>query len=180
MAASEGERNLAVVFFSGHGAMVNDSFYFLPHGVNADDPVSLATTGLALDEFRRAVRAVAAHGRVLVLLDACRAGAATADGRALEADARLLRQVLADTNVSVLTSSRASELSREYDRLANGAFTEALLDSLGRRADTNANGLLSLPEIGEHVTAAVPRLSDGKQEPGVEIRFTDELFAAGL
>jgi len=180
MAASEGQRDLAVVFFSGHGAMVNGSFYLLPHGVNADDPVSLATTGLAVDEFRRHVQAVAEHGRVLLLLDACRAGAATADGRALEADARLLRAALADTNVSVLTSSRATELSREYKRLANGAFTEALLDAFGRRADTNHNGLLSLAEITEHLRAEVPRLSEGRQRPGVELRFGDEVFAAGL
>ena len=180
MARSEGGRDLAVVFFSGHGAMVNDGFYLLPHGVNADDPVSLAGTGLALDQFRRAVRAVAEHGRVLLLLDACRAGAATADGRALEADARLLRRVLADTNVSVLTSSRATELSREYPELANGAFTEALLDALGRDADADANGLLSLAEITDHLAAEVPRHSDGRQRPGIEMRFSDELFAAGL
>ena len=180
MAGAEGQRDLAVVFYSGHGAMVNDSFYLLPHGVEADDPVSLTDTALAIDEFRRYVQAIAAHGRVLLLLDACRAGAATSDGGALEADARLLRAALVDTNVSVLTSSKAAELSREYAGLKNGAFTEALLDALGRRADADANGLLSLAELTDHLRAGVARYSGGRQEPGVEIRFPDELFAAGL
>jgi uncharacterized caspase-like protein len=180
MAASSEGRDVAVVFFSGHGALLDDGFYLLPHGVDAGDPDSLATTAMPVSELRKRVHALAEHGRVLLLLDACRAGAATADGGALEADARLLRSRLAGANVSVLTSSSGSELSREYPELRNGAFTEALLDAFGRTADRNANGLLSLAEITDYVSTAVPRYSDGAQEPGVEMRFTSELFAAGL
>lgn len=180
MAAGEPGRDLAVVFFAGHGGMVNDSFHLLPHGVDASNEVNLEDTALAIETFKRRIHAIAEHGKVLVLLDACRSGAATADGRAINGDARALRQTLATANVTVLTSSNADELSREYKELGNGAFTHALLAALGRRADTDANGLISVTELTDHVTFEVDRLTGGAQTPGLELRFRDELFAAGL
>jgi hypothetical protein len=56
---------------------------------------------------------LAQYGRVLVLLDACRSGGAMASGQALAADARQLRAALVGSNIAVLTSSDAAELSRE-------------------------------------------------------------------
>ena len=84
------------------------------------------------------------------------------------------------TNVTVLTSSAGSEVSREDPKWQNGAFTEAFLEALGRVADTNKNGVVSVNELTGYLTRRVPQLTDFKQTPGIEVRFEHTVFAAGL
>ena len=179
MAAGEQGRDLAVVHFSGHGAMIDDSFYLLPHGVDARDRVGIAASGLAIEELKKKLRQLGEHGRVLVLLDACRSGAATDDGIDVTVNAATLRTALATANVTVLTSSEAGQLSREDPAWGNGAFTEALLDAL-RRADDDRNGLISVTELINYLATHVPRLTGNAQTPGMEASFESDVFVAGL
>jgi hypothetical protein len=51
---------------------------------------------------------IAKHGRILVLLDACRSGATSLDGFSQAVDAAVLRRELSAANVTVLTSSGRS------------------------------------------------------------------------
>src|SRR4051794_27859284 len=136
MAKGEGQ-DLAVVMFSGHGAVIDGSFYLLPHGVDASTTPRLKSSALPASEFQAEIRQLAQHGRVLVLLDACHSGAVTADGSALAANADVLRSLIAQGNVTVLTSSSAKEVSRENKAWGHGAFTKVLLEAFGRDADTN-------------------------------------------
>ncbi len=90
------------------------------------DPVGIKSTALEIGDLRDELARLAKRGRVLVLLDACRSGAATLDGRGTAVDATLLRQALAMANVTVLTSSAAGgELARGCElaerRLHRGA-----------------------------------------------------------
>ena len=102
--------DLAVVAFSGHGAMVGDMFYLLPNDVDAGYPVAIQSTALSVDDFQRGDRRLAQHGRVIVLLDACHSGATTARGAR---PMRPLRELCAAPNIDVLTSSTAGETSVE-------------------------------------------------------------------
>jgi hypothetical protein len=179
MAAGTGS-DLAVVHFSGHGALIDEKLYLLPHEVDARDPVGTQATALAIEEFRGELLKLGRHGRVLVLLDACRSGAATANGKGMTVDATLLGTALAGANVSVLTSSAGMEPSREDPRWSNGAFTEVLLEALGGAADTNHDGLISVVELTDYLTTHVPRITDGRQTPEIEIHFQSNLFVAGL
>jgi uncharacterized caspase-like protein len=179
MAQGEG-RDLAVFHFSGHGALLDGEFYLLPHGVKVGDPVALTSTALSASALRQQLEGIAQHGRVLVLLDACRSGGAMADGQALAADATRLRAALVGPNITVLTSSSAAELSREDPRWSNGAFTKIVLEALSSRADANRNGLISISELTGYLTRHVPGLTDGAQRPGVEMRFDGDVFVAGL
>jgi WD40 repeat protein len=179
MAGGEG-RDLAVVMFSGHGAMVDGKFYLLTYGVDARTAARIKASALSIADFRDELRALGHYGRVLVLLDACRSGAATADGASLPLNAEVLRAALAGANVTVLTSSSGGEASREDARWNNGAFTEVLLDALGSAADTDRNGLVSITELTEYLTTRVPQLTGQAQNPGIEVRFESDVFVAGL
>src|SRR5205814_726893 len=75
-----GGDDLAVVHFSGHGALLDGKLYLLPYGVDARDDVGIKTSGLVIDELRSELLELAKHGRVLVLLDACHSGATTMNG----------------------------------------------------------------------------------------------------
>jgi Caspase domain len=180
MARSEPGRDLAVVHFSGHGALLDGEFYVLPHGVNAGDEVAIKTTALPASDLRRELDGLAPYGRVLVLLDACRSGGAMATGQALTADATRLRAALVGPNITVLTSSTAAELSREDPTWGNGVFTKIVLEALSSRADANRNGLISISELTGYLTRHVPGLTDGAQHPGVEMRFDGDVFVAGF
>jgi uncharacterized caspase-like protein len=180
MARSEPGRDLAVFHFSGHGALIDDEFYLLAYDADVGDPVSITTTALPATTLRQRLERLGQHGRVLVLLDACRSGGAMANGQALTIDAARLRAALTGTNVTVLTSTTSDQLSREDPAWENGAFTEIFLEALSSRADANKNGLISVSELTGYLTRHVPALTGGAQTPGVEMRFDGDVFAAGL
>jgi hypothetical protein len=67
-------RDLAVVMFSGHGTFMDGQFYLLPHGADNSTPARLKASTIPTTEFQSEIMKLAQHGRVLVLLDACRSG----------------------------------------------------------------------------------------------------------
>jgi WD40 repeat protein len=176
-----GGDDLAVFHFSGHGALVGGKLYLLPYGVDARDNVGIKNSGLGIDQLRDELLELAKYGRVLVLLDACHSGATTMKGAALAMDSTALRAGLAAANITVLTSSNGSQVSREDPAWEHGAFTKELLDAFNDpAADINHNGLISTNGLAAYLTAHVPSLTGGAQTPGMEIRYDTTLFAVGL
>ena len=94
--AKGGGNDLAVLFFSGHGVRTRDGqLYLLPWDIDVSGEPAIKATGLAMNQLRGELDAIAVNGRVLVLLDACHSGAATADGDPLTMDSTALRFCLA-------------------------------------------------------------------------------------
>jgi uncharacterized caspase-like protein len=188
-ALNVGERNiakgtgqdLAVVMFSGHGVMIENQFYLVPYGVDSS-PIGmqhLANEAIRADDFRNRLEKLAQHGRVLVLLDACRSAGMI--GGLPAAD--LLRSVVNSSNVTVLTSSSADKVSREDEKWArHGAFTKALLDALSDpfKVDTNHDGMISMSELTAYMDTHLTELTDGYQKLGLDQRFQGDIFVAGL
>ena len=179
MAAGDGH-GLAVVHFSGHGAMVDGKLYLLPAEVDARDEVGIRSSALAADVLRDELLRFAAYGRVLVLLDACHSGAATASGARVGMDSTALRNGLAAGSVTVLTSSSGAEVSFERPEWEHGAFTKVLLDAFDDPdADLDRNRLITALGLTKFVASRVPALTGGTQNPGTELRFEGTLFASG-
>jgi hypothetical protein len=174
-----GGQELAVVMFSGRGAVIDNHFYLVPYGVDASTPASLAASAISAEDFGVEVRKLA-HGRVLVLLDACYSGAAASDGSKLSTNADLLRSIIASSNVTVLTSSSAAEPSEEDEAWKNGAFTKVLIEALGRDANDNRNGLISMSGLIDYLSRHLPMLTGDRQHLGIDQRFQSDLFVAGL
>jgi uncharacterized caspase-like protein len=87
-----------------------------------------------------------------------------------------LSTALAAANISVLTSSSVSQVSREDARWQNGAFTEAFLEAFSA-ADENHDGLISVTELARYIDRRVRNLTGGAQQPAMELRFDGTLFA---
>jgi hypothetical protein len=132
MANGTGE-DFAVVMFSGHGAVLDDQFYLLPYGVNVTTSSAVEATAISASELRAKLTPLAKFGWVLVLLDACQSGAVTADGKFFTPNADVLKSAMITSNVTVLTSSTANEVSLEDPSWRSGAFTKVLLEALGGR-----------------------------------------------
>jgi WD40 repeat protein len=170
--------DLAVIHFSGHGALVDHKLYLLPYDIDPRDDAGIQSNGLSVEELRAELAEIGKRGRVLVLLDACHSGATTMSGGPLLMDSTALRTTLAAANVSVLTSSTGAEVSFELPELQHGAFTKALLDAFDDpAADTNRNGLINTTGLAAYVADRVPMLTGDKQHPGMEVRYHSTLFA---
>ena len=79
--------DVAVFHFSGHGALVDGKLYLLTYEVDANDSVGIKSSAMDIDALKTELLRLAQKGRVLVLLDACRSGAITADGADTAVDA---------------------------------------------------------------------------------------------
>jgi WD40 repeat protein len=180
IARDAANEDLAVVLFSGHGAIVDGQLYLLPYGVDASTPSHLKVSAITANELQAELAELAKHGRVLVLLDACHSGAVTGDGTQVVPGANLLRSALVASNVTVLTSSDADEVSHEDKQWGHGAFTKVLLEALGRDADTDNDGLVSMSELTAYLSRRVPEVTGGQQHVGLSQGFQRELFVAGL
>jgi WD40 repeat protein len=181
MTSSAGQ-DLAVVMFSGHGAMIDGQFYLVPYGADSSTMARIETSAIPATEFKGKIEKLAQHGRVLVLLDACRsAGLIGGAANALPA-AEMLRAVMNASNVTVLTSSAADKLSREDEKWGHGAFTKVLLDALSASddVDTNHDGVISMSELTAYIGKHLTELTNGDQQLGLDQRFQGDLFVDGL
>jgi WD40 repeat protein len=181
MTSSAGQ-DLAVVMFSGHGAMIDNQFYLVPYGADSSTMEHLQADGIPATEFKRGIEKLAQHGRVLVLLDACRsAGLMGGTANALPA-AEVLKAVMNTSNVTVLTSSAADKLSHEDEKWGHGAFTKVLLDALSASddVDTNHDGVISMSELTAYLQKHLTELTDGDQQLGLDQRFQGDIFVDGL
>ena len=175
IAAATGQ-DLAVAMFSGHGTMIDNQFYLVPHGVDNSTPARLKASAIPATEFQSEISKLAAHGRVLVLLDACRSA-----GMISGAPADMLRALLDVNNVTVLTSSKADKVSREDEKWQHGAFTKVLLDALSADdIDSDRNGVISMTDLSNYMEKNLLHLTDGDQQLGLNLRFQSDIFVAGL
>jgi uncharacterized caspase-like protein len=179
MEKSIGGNDLAVIMFSGHGTMIDGQFYLVPYGVDDSTTLRIKSSAISASDFQSEISKMSAHGRVLVLLDACRSAGLI--GKALPG-ADVLRSMLASSNVTVLTSSMADKLSREDEKWQHGAFTKVLLDALGSGddIDIDRNGVISMAELTAYVAKHLDDLTGGDQQLGLEQRFQGDLFVSGL
>jgi WD40 repeat protein len=182
MTSSAGQ-DLAVVMFSGHGMMIDNQFYLLPYGADSSTMEHLKADAIPATEFKSEIEKLAQHGRVLVLLDACRsAGLIGGPSNTLPA-ADMLKSMLAASNVTVLTSSSANTVSREDEKWQHGAFSKVLLDALSGSADdidTDHDGVISMHELTAYIAEHLSRLTGGDQQLGLDQRFYGGVFVAGL
>jgi hypothetical protein len=177
MAKGAGQ-DLAVILFSGHGAIIDERFYLLPYDVNARTQAEIKASAISADEFHDEVAELATYGRVLVLLDACHSGAVTGTGSTLTSDAEVLRRRVSASNVTVLTSSTSNEIFREDDKWNHGAFTKVLLDALGKDGDVNHDGFIWMTQLTHYVVTHVTDLTGGQQHPGVSLGYEETVFIA--
>jgi uncharacterized caspase-like protein len=158
------QNDVAVVFYSGHGARdETGAFHLVPIDGEPDD---LLSTGIVASQFKDALAAI--PGRVLVLLDACHAGAAGGDRRKavyVMADDLIRDLATDDYGVIVMCSSMGKEYSMESDQHQRGFFTVALLEALNGKADTNQDQLVYLTEIDAYLSDRVKTLTQGRQHP---------------
>ena len=177
MATNSPNQDVGVILVSSHGEMIDGQFYLVPYGVDLGSKNRIIASALSATDFAKKVQAIAAHGKVLLLLDACLSGAVRPGGWATDPDAKVLRDVLNMDNVTVLTSSDEKGLSEELPTWRHGALAQAFLDALTGAGDSN--GIIRLTALINQMDSELRALTQGRQSLGQHANFGGDLFMAG-
>ncbi len=121
----------AVVFLSGHGVAIDNSWYFLPQETTSlEDKAHIKRVGISGADIARAIVSSPAQ-KILLAVDACQSGAVLNDFQTFT-QRKTLQQLSEDTGVHILTATRADQLAPEYEILGHGLFTYTLLKGLSK------------------------------------------------
>jgi hypothetical protein len=176
VAKGDPAQDMAVILVSSHGEMIQGKFYLIPYGFDLASPNASRTSALSVSEFAEKIAAIAAHAKVLLLLDACDSGAVGTQDWATDPDAKVLQDTMNLKNVTVLTSSGENELSEELPEWQHGALAEAFLDALKGAADPQ--GIIRVYPLIDAMDNEVQSLTKGRQHLGTHPNFNGDLFMA--
>ena len=171
--------DVVMMFFSGHGVVERDVYYFLPYDANPQTQVKLRIT--AIDEHRLAdcfKTLFDKQAKVYAFFDTSYAGAFGRGSRGEQpSDMERFASNLAseESGVIVFTSCTGREASRESDEWQNGAFTEALMEALSGRAARTGERDILLSDVERYLKSRVPELTEGAQTPKIYIPFRGSL-----
>lgn len=166
------EGDLAIIYFSGHGDMENQTIMNYGFLLTYDAPVSTYMAGGAfpVNYLQSIVQTLSSrkNARVILVADACHAGqlaGSTMGG--IQATAKALAVPFADE--AKLLSCQSHEYSVEGSEWGggHGVFTYYLLDGLSGLADANNDLTVSLLEIERFLEDQVPAATAHQQMPQV-------------
>ncbi|HWM85689.1 MAG TPA: hypothetical protein VNO33_07620, partial [Kofleriaceae bacterium] len=149
---------------------------------------ALVGTGLPQRDIEYAISRAAAR-RVVLLADACHAGAAGfagfrgKRGAALAETNRLVGQLAeSKPGTAVLTASSATEASAEGRKWGggHGVFTHHLLGGLAGAADDDSDGFITIRELFVFTYRNVSKDTGGDQHPELKGRFDNAMPLAAL
>lgn len=173
IAAEAEPQDAFVLYLAGHGTVVGEDYFFLPHDVKIETDEALVSSALSSEQLALSLREVPATKQLLVL-DSCRSGAAVGVvGRYFASRAGLeevrSQQLLARASGTFLiAATKGEDYAYEIPELGHGVLTFAILESLG----VATNGSATVAKGGEGVTAndllrsvssRVPELSEKYQ-----------------
>ncbi|UOF20797.1 caspase family protein [Pseudomonas syringae] len=181
LAARAQPRDTVLIFFSGHGARLGDESALVPVDCDAHH---LAQTTLPEQEFSAALARIKAE-RLVVLIDACHAGA-VASFKSIGATLNLgfneksLKQLAQGTGRVLIASSRATEYSYALSGARNSLFTEHLLGALRGGAHTHGDGLIRVFEVFNYVSERVRQSMPDRQHPIFKASDLEDNFPIAL
>jgi uncharacterized caspase-like protein len=148
--------DVLVVYLAGHGEIVDNDWYFLPHDF-VFTPEGIKSTGINATTWRDMLSRVGPQ-RVLILIDSCKSGGSI-DTLATAIDRKLLRTLGRDAGVAILAGARRDQSAEEFPQLHHGAFTYVLLQGVSGKADVHNDGKITTDELLTYSTSELPLLT---------------------
>ncbi|MBV9958951.1 MAG: caspase family protein, partial [Acidobacteria bacterium] len=184
--------DVVMVYFSGHGLAVAQSFYLIPsdlgytgartpEGITAGLQTILAH-GISDRELEEAFEKVDA-GQLLFVIDACNSGQAleAEEKRRGPMNSKGLAQLAYEKGISILTAAQSRQTAVAPKRLGHGYLTYALVEEglSNSRADREPHdGQVLLREWLDYATERVPQMqAEGEKE--LRLLEQEETSASG-
>jgi uncharacterized caspase-like protein len=105
-------------------------------------------------------------GRAAFFIDTCHAGQAA--NQAIRGNASMtgaLNEINEERGVIIFASSTGKETSQEDANWGNGAFTKAIIEGIGGKADRDNSGLIRPSYLSAYVNDRVRALTGNEQRP---------------
>jgi WD40 repeat protein len=156
--AKDPDNDIALFYFSGHGAVMRKSALLLP----ADfDPKQLAT-GLSKAHLLELLNNI--DGRVIVVIDACHAAAQLQYANIL--DTRGLANALTDqTRITAFASSQGTQPSGAHSTGTNSYFTNAFIEGMRGKAARQDDRIILPFDMQGWLYRQVTTLTKSAQQP---------------
>jgi WD40 repeat protein len=173
-------RDIGIVLIAGHGVTdEKGGYWFLPADAA---PARLGATAISQFDIRRELSAIA--GKAVLFLDTCHANGVVA-ARGIGPKGVDVASVVNDfskteNGVIVFASSQGNELAREDAAWGHGAFSRALIDGLGGKADVMHTGAITISGLDLYIADRVKELTGGHQHPVMSRPNTIPDFAFAL
>ncbi len=168
--------DMVLLYFAGHGDTFGDSWYFMPHEVRypeREDEVK--SRGLATAEINEYVKNMGAQ-KVLLMMDACKSGAALVKYRGFE-DRKALMKVARASGVHVVAAAGKDQFAAEVSQLGHGIFTYTLLEGLSGKASRKDQNFVTVRSLTNYIEDQLPEISQAhkgvSQFPVVDSRGMD-------
>ena len=158
------EKDVGVLFLSGHGANDDDGdYYFLPRDAEVGD---LRYTGVPYYEFKKTLSRL--KGKSLVFIDTCHSGNILGGKRGVADINGIIQDLIATENgMVVFAASTGEQFSLESAEWGNGAFTKALVEGLDGKAAYGEDGEITTAGLELYLGREVKALTGGQQTPTV-------------
>jgi WD40 repeat protein/uncharacterized caspase-like protein len=180
--ASVEPEDAVYIYFSGHGAAIDDRFYLVPHDLGYDGPReqvgqakgALAKHGISDRDLEAALERVDAAHMTLVV-DACQSGQAleSAERRRGPMNSRGLAQLAYEKGMLILTAAQSYQAAVATAKLGHGYLTYALVaEGLARgMADTAPRDrAIEAREWLDYAVDRVPRIQEGADEQRILVQ----------
>lgn len=152
------DADAAIVYYAGHGAMIDGVNYLLPKDALASSKTAL--TGTAIESSKLAEALAGARKVRLVILDACRNNPVAS--RSLGGNTRGLVRETGPTSTQVVTLMAAGPGEVAQDGPAgNSPFATALAEGMTRPG-------MTVGELPSYVQAEVARMTENEQTPDLQ------------
>lgn len=187
LATVAGPDDSVVVYFSGHGARLQNSgtpeSVLIPVDADSNDLRRSCLTETELSTALMAIRSA----RLLILIDACHSGGAVVlkdHGSSQTFDLgfseKSLQHLAEGLGRVAISSSRPAEYSLVMPGARNSVFTQHLLEALKGEAASQGDGVIRVFQIFEHVAASVPVTTSERQHPIFKASDLDKNFPVAL
>lgn len=159
-------KDVAMVFLSGHGANdPNGIYYFLPAGFQRE---RFKSTGVPFSDIKTTLQVLA--GKVLFFVDTCHSGnvlgtARSRGGASVDIAGLVNELTSAENGAVVFAAATGRQSALEDPAWNNGAFTKALVEGIGGKADYLGKGKITVNMLDVYISERVKELTGGRQTP---------------
>jgi hypothetical protein len=155
-------RDVGVIFLAGHGVDdPNGVYYFLPANVDLDH---LKRTALIYTDIKTTLTSIA--GKAVMFVDTCHSGNVMGARRGVaDINAVVNELASAENGVVVFAASTGRQYSLEDPQWQNGAFTKALVEGIGGKAEVGDKGKITIDMLDLYISERVKELTGGRQTP---------------
>lgn len=170
-----------LIYLAGHGDTLGENWYFMPHEVRYPEREDeVRERGLSSAELNEKIKHIGAQ-KVLMLVDACKSGAALVTLRGFE-DRKSLMRVARASGVHVVAAAGKEQFAAEMVQLGHGLFTYTLLEGLSGKADNKKSNIITVRGLTNYVEDQLPEISQNfrgvAQFPVIDSRGMDFPVAA--